>query len=100
MVWDMVRPPSGRGRRKPAKLRQLRGHTDQIQCLDFSPDGLTIASSSHDGTVRTWDAAGGDEIRAFHPKVGQLHHVAFAPDGLTVAFSSEKGHVGVIDFDR
>ncbi|MBN9118791.1 MAG: PD40 domain-containing protein [Planctomycetes bacterium] len=99
MVWEMAKPPSGRGRRRPAKLRQFRGHTDQIQCLDFSPDGLTIASSAHDGTVRTWDAAGGAEIRAFHPKVGPLHHVAFAPDGLTLAFTSEKGHVGVLDLD-
>lgn len=97
MVWDLARPPSGRGRRRPGAVRQFRGHTDQIQCLDFSPDGATIASSAHDGTVRLWDAASGDERRAFAPKVGPLHHVAFAPDGLTLAFSSEKGHVGLID---
>jgi WD40 repeat protein len=115
MVWDMAPPPKGarrgeRGepaggssqrkvRRKPTALRHFRGHTDQIQCLDFSPDGTTIASSAHDGTVRTWDVASGSEIRAYAPKVGQLHHVAFAPDGLTLAFSSEKGHVGLLDLD-
>ncbi len=99
MVWDMVAPPRGKGRRKPAKLRHFRGHTDQIQCLDFSPDGNTIASSAHDGTVRTWDAASGAEIRAFAPRVGALHHVAFAPDGLTLAFTSEKGHLGILDLD-
>ena len=115
MVWDMAAPPRGgrrgargepaggspptKGRRKPGKVRQFRGHTDQIQCLDFSPDGRTIASSAHDGTIRTWDAAGGAEIRAFAPKVGALHHVAFAPGGLTLAFTSEKGHVGLLDLD-
>lgn len=98
MVWDMTRP-KGKGRRRPNAVRHFRGHTDQIQCLDFSPDGNTLASSSHDGTIRTWDVAAGAEIRAYAPKAGQLHHVAFAPDGLTLAFSSEKGHVGILDLD-
>ena len=97
MVWEMVLPPSKRGRRRPGKVRRFRGHTDQIQTLDFSPDGTQIASSAHDGTVRLWDVASGAEVRAFAPKVGKLHGVAFAPDGLTLAFSSDKGHVGIID---
>ncbi|QJW93720.1 WD40 repeat domain-containing protein [Frigoriglobus tundricola] len=113
-VWDMVAPTRGtrrgredpaagaaakKGRRKPGGLRQFRGHTDQIQCLDFAPDGATIASSAHDGTVRIWDPASGAELRAFAPQVGKLHHVAFAPDGLTLAFTSERGHLGVLDLD-
>lgn len=98
-VWDMLPPERKNAKRKPGPRRQFRGHTDQIQAIDFSPDGNTIASAAHDGTVRTWDVASGTEIRAFHPKVGALHHVAFAPDGLTLAFSSEKGHVGLLDLD-
>jgi hypothetical protein len=99
-VWDMAPGPRGRGRRKPTNPRHFRGHTDQVQCLDFSPDGTLIASSAHDGSLRLWEVPSGAEVRAFHPKVGPLHHVAFAPDGLTLAFSSEKGHVGLLDLDR
>lgn len=98
MVWDMEALPR-RKRRLPGAVRHFRGHTDQIQCLDFSPDGRTLASSAHDGTVRTWDVASGAEVRAYAPKAGPLHHVAFAPDGLTLAFTSEKGHVGLFDLD-
>ena len=99
MVWAL--PPGSRknARRKPGKHRQFRGHTDQVQSLDFSPDGRLIASAAHDGTLRLWDAASGGELRAFAPKVGPLHHVAFAPDGLTLAFTSEKGHVGLLDLE-
>jgi WD40 repeat protein len=96
-VWDM-QPPARKGaRRKPGKARYFRGHTDQVQSIDFAPDGVTLASAAHDGTVRVWDAASGKELRAFAPGVGPLHHVAFAPDGLTLAFGSEAGHVGLLD---
>jgi WD40 repeat protein len=97
-VWEMAPPVRGKAPR-PGNRRQLRGHTDQIQWLEFSPDGAMIASAAHDGTVRIWDAAGGSELRAFAPQVGELHGVAFAPDGLTLAFSSRKGHVGLLDLD-
>jgi WD40 repeat protein len=99
MVWDMQAPERKNAKRKPGKARHFRGHTDQVQAIDFSPDGTMIASAAHDGTVRTWDAASGAEIRAYAPQVGKLHHVAFAPDGLTLAFTSEKGHVGLFDLD-
>lgn len=96
-VWDMDPPPRGRGRRHPKRARHFRGHTGQVQFLDFSPDGATLASVAHDGTIRIWDVATGGEVRAFAPNVGKLRSVAFAPDGLTLAFSSQRGHVGILD---
>jgi WD40 repeat protein len=97
MVWEMTRPEKSKGKLKPGKLRQFKGHTDQIQCIDFSPDGTTLASAAHDGTIHIWDEVSGSVVRPFAPKVGALHSVAFAPDGLTLAFGSDKGHIGVLD---
>ncbi|KAJ7102047.1 WD40-repeat-containing domain protein, partial [Mycena epipterygia] len=36
--------------------RPLKGHTDWVQSVAFSPDGAQIVSGSADRTIRIWDA--------------------------------------------
>jgi WD40 repeat protein len=42
----------------------LKGHTDWIFAVAFSPDGTEAASFSRDRTLRLWNLAGGIEIDA------------------------------------
>ena len=66
----------------------LKGHTDAVSCIAFSPDGATLATGSKgkDRSVRLWDVAGRREEagRAAQP-VGRVRllGVFFAgrPDG-------------------
>lgn len=46
----------------PRLLATLRGHTDDVNAVAFSPDGGRIASGSSDETIRLWDAASGASV--------------------------------------
>ncbi|NER35001.1 MAG: hypothetical protein F6J93_13430 [Oscillatoria sp. SIO1A7] len=39
-------------------LETLRGHSDSVRTVAFSPDGQTLASGSNDNTIKIWNLAG------------------------------------------
>jgi WD40 repeat protein len=76
-------------------VQTLRGHTDRVFGLAFSPDSRLIASGSgmgltdvSDFTVRVWDVETGQERHVFQGHRGDIHAVAFSPDGTLVASAS------------
>jgi WD40 repeat protein len=67
-------------------LRTFEGHTKEVAGIAFSRDGKRLASASHDGTVRIWDAATGAELHTLRGHGDYyVQGVAFSPDGKWLA---------------
>jgi WD40 repeat protein/serine/threonine protein kinase len=66
-------------------LTTLRGHTGDIMCVTFSPDGTRIATASQDQTIKIWDAENGRELLTLRGHTHVVCCVAFSPDGYILA---------------
>jgi Tol biopolymer transport system component len=78
-LWDLV----------SRKVALLRGHKAHLWRLAYAPDGRTLASTSSDGTIRLWDAAGKKQLEEFRLPGGDiLGSAAFSPDGKLLAAGS------------
>jgi WD40 repeat protein len=67
-------------------------HTAPIEAVSWAVDGQTIASSSHGGVVRVWNAESGREV---HPPYQDarlpMRAAAFAPTGTQLAVGGDDG---------
>ena len=66
----------------------LRGHTDNVTSVAFSPDGQILASGSTDETIRLWDVNTSELIEILEGHTDDVTSVAFSPDGQTLASGS------------
>jgi WD40 repeat protein/serine/threonine protein kinase len=80
-----------------APYATLRGHTQPVQCVTFSPDGNLLASAGSDGTLKLWPPDGPRQADVLVGHEDWPYCVAFSPDDQTLATGSFGGMVGLWD---
>jgi WD40 repeat protein/serine/threonine protein kinase/tetratricopeptide (TPR) repeat protein len=79
-VWDV---------RAHTKVLELRGHSNWVLGVAYSPDGKWLATGGYDGTIKLWDAATGVERETIRGHEGFVLDLAFSPDAAFLVSTSE-----------
>jgi WD40 repeat protein len=82
---------------EPKLQDTLKGHTNWVMSVAFSPDGKTLASASVDQTIKLWDVATGKEQATLKGHTEVVFSVAFSPDGKRLASGSKDGTIKLWD---
>ena len=75
------------------QIKELKGHSNMLSCLAFSPDGKKVASGSLDKSVCIYSL---EDFSLAHRCQGHKHYVtclAFTPDGRVLVSGAEDGTV-------
>ena len=66
---------------RPANCEQtLKGHTDGVLSVEFSPDGKQLLSGSYDNTARLWDLATAAPLQTLKGHSWWVWAAEFSPD--------------------
>ena len=95
-VVDYIRPIL-----KP--IYTLQDHIDRVNFVTFSPDDTKIATASHDGNAKIWDAQTGQLLRTLQNHTiqakttheGPVSSAVFSPDGTKIVTASHDGNAKI-----
>ncbi|MHC5599634.1 MAG: protein kinase domain-containing protein [Nostoc sp.] len=87
--FSLIKPnPAEEWAKNLTLVNTLTGHSDAISSVAIAPDGQTIASGSHDRTIKLWNPQTGKLIRTIYGHSLPVLSVAISPDSQNLASGS------------
>jgi hypothetical protein len=74
-------------------LHEIRKHTEWIYAVEFSPDGVLLATSDRNGGLFVWEAETVREYQNLAGHKGGVTDVSWRPDSNVLASASEDGTI-------
>ncbi|HEY3242189.1 MAG TPA: hypothetical protein VGM03_02465, partial [Phycisphaerae bacterium] len=87
-VWDAL---TGQ------QVAVLRGHSDEIFCIAFSPDGRRIATGARDAVIRIWDGDTFEPLAELRGHTSYVWSLAWSADGSMLVSGSGDQTVRIWD---
>lgn len=81
-------------------VMKQQGHTQNTNCLAYSPDGEFVATGGEDGKVKVWTVKTGFCLVTFTEHAGSVTGVGWTQGGKAVLSSSLDGSVRAFDLKR
>lgn len=76
-----------------APLGEIKKHTDWILAVEFSPDGVLLASADRAGGLVVWEAESLQEYQNLEGHQGPVTDVSWRPDSNVLASASQDGTI-------
>jgi WD40 repeat protein len=80
-------------------IHTLRGHSNRVWCVAFSPQGHLLASGAEDCQVHLWDVQTGQSCKTLQGHRGRIQSVTFNPQAPILASGSYDETVKLWDID-
>ena len=77
-------------------LQTLKGYSDWVTTIAFSPDCKLVAFVSNDNTDRLWDIFTDTMLQTLKGYSDGVTNMAFLPDGKLIAFASKDNIVKIL----
>ena len=70
------------------QMLTLKGHTNRVRSVSWSPDGKLLATGGDDGTAKVWEESSGRVVLTLKGLADPIMSVCWSPDGKRLATAS------------